>query len=328
MAEGDEILIAHGPAAYRDALRGRLEAAGYVCTTTDRPDQARDLVARKFFPAALVDLDFEGPRVGLDVMRSIREHSSPTALVLLTARRSFEAAVEAFRLGAVDVVDTRLETLDYVERIVDVACDHQRADEAESGAGSLLPQVQLVLDEAFHIILEMGRRHYADVSMASMAAFRPQFLVVDSDQDLLRELAVLLHDEPWEIAAEMTGGGALDKAGVFRFDVVACRAELMDLRGSMVVKSIQAQEPITVGVVYTTPGPEGRLDLYRKGRLTDTVRPFVNAKQLVDLLERIANELGTTTADRRVISAFRSDHPDFFRRYAELKTRLAALLQD
>ena len=327
MARGDELLIVDASESDREGMRKLFEAAGYVCTTTGNPAEARDLAGKKFFPAALVDLDVGSPGQGVDVARAIKSRSETTAIVLLAGRRSFEAAVEAHRAGLEDVVLKKPDQVSHLRRVVDRACERQRAMRTSGDGDALLREVTRVLDEAFRIMLAMAREKYVDVSMASIAQFRPRLMVVEGDQEMLRELAGLIQDKPWEIAAEMNGGGALDKMASHRFELVACRAELMDLQGTMVIRTIQAQHAETVGLVYTTPGAAGRIDIYRDGRLDDSVRPFPEAAQLVSTFDRIVNELGSTQSDRRVIQAFRGDHQDFFRRYAELKGRLARLFE-
>jgi len=323
MAQGDELLIVDGRSADRDGMKQLFDAAGYVCTTTGDAAEARDLAGRKFFPAAVVELDLAKPGSGIDVIKTLRERSPQTAVVLVTGRRSFEAAVDALRLGAVDVVVKRPDEIDRLKRAVDIACDRYRA---KNDSSDLLRDVQTVLGDSFRIILEMGRKQFADVSVGSLAMHRPKVLVVDGDAAFLKELAALVVDKQWDVAAEMNGGGALDKASEHRFDVVACHAELMDLPGSMVIKTMQADVPAMVGVVYTRPGPNGVIEVLREGRLEDTERPLRDAAHLIAKIDGIVDEQSATVRDRRVIQAIRSAHADFFRRYAELKLHVDRLL--
>ena len=326
MAQGDELLIVDGRAGDRDGMKKLFEQLGYVCTAISDARAVRELVERKFFPAALVDLDVGKPGAGIDVVRAIRDRSRQTSIVLLSGRRSFEGAVEALRLGAIDVVIKRPEEVEHLKRAVEIACDRYRATE---GDGELLRDVQGVLTDAFKIILDIGRQQFADISVGSGAAspvFRPRVLVVDGDQGFLQQLAGVLQKKPWDVAAEMNGGGALDRAGDHRFDLVVCREELMDLRGSMVVKSIQTQAAETMALVYTQPGPDGHVDLYREGQLEEAWRPFLGPEQLVTRMEHVVETLGDTRRDRRVIQAFRAAHEDFFRRFAELKIRIDRLV--
>jgi DNA-binding NtrC family response regulator len=322
MAAGDELLIADGHASHRQGMRKLFEDAGYVCTATDTLVKARELVEEKFFPAALVDLDLERPAGGIDLLRFIRERSRATSCVVLSTRRSFEGAVEALRHGATDVVLKESGQVQYLRAAVDGACDRYRA---EAGDRSLLSEVATVLDDTFRVLLKLAHHVYHDISVGAVEGFRPRVLIVDSDQDAIQRLAGLIAEKDWDIAAEMNGGGALDKAGSQPFDVVAARDELMDLKGSMVIKSVQATRAETVGLVFSNDR-DGRLERYDQGRSTDVQRPYRGEAHLVERLEEVTAELSHTQRDRRVIQAFRSDHEEFFRRYGELKMRVSRML--
>ena len=56
MAQGEELLIADTTERDRSGLRNVFEAEGFVCTVASGPEQARDLLRRKFFPVALIGL--------------------------------------------------------------------------------------------------------------------------------------------------------------------------------------------------------------------------------------------------------------------------------
>jgi hypothetical protein len=99
----------------------------------------------------------------------------------------------------------------------------------------------------------------------------------------------------------------------------------MDLKGSMVIKSVQATRAETVGLVFSNDR-DGRLERYDQGRSTDVQRPYRGEAHLVERLEGVTAELSHTQRDRRVIQAFRSDHEEFFRRYGELKMRVSRML--
>ena len=191
----------------------------------------------------------------------------------------------------------------------------------------MLREAHLILDQAFSIMLRMGRKLYAEQASATGEGTRPKLLVVDNEQEFLRDLARLLADKPWDTAAEITGGGALDDAGNQNFDVIICREELPDLRGSMIIKTVQAQNTETLGVVYSTADGDGQIDIYRWGRIDSTHRPFSAAAQLAEKLEGIVAEISSAQQDRRIIQSFRNAHQDFFRRYGELRMRLNRILE-
>jgi DNA-binding NtrC family response regulator len=149
-------------------------------------------------------------------------------------------------------------------------------------------------------------------------------LVIDEDHKFLQELAGLLVDKPWEVSVELTGGSGLDRASTFQFQIVAVRDQLMDLPGQMVIKSAQDQNSKTLGIVYSARG-EGRLERYEGGRVTQVEQPLKGAPHLVATLESMVNELLALRRERRYLQAFRTDHPDFLKRYAELKARIDQL---
>lgn len=322
MATGDEILIVDASERDREGMRKLLDDQGYVCTALGGTREAREFVERKFFPAALIELDVEGPGTGLDLVRFIQERSKQTAIVLLTSRRSFEAAVDALRLGVLDVVVKRPDSITDLKRLVATATDRYRVTDK---TGDLLREVRGVLDDAFKVMLSMARKIYTDASIGSGPSMKPRVLVVDDDQKFLKGLAAALAKTDWEVSVEMTGGSALDKASTHTFDIVAVRDHLSDLPGPMVVKSIQQARGETLALVYTAPGPTGRIDRYDQGRSGESERPFDDTAKLVAKITTLVQELGTVRRERRFLQAFRADHGAFLKRYAELKLRIDQL---
>lgn len=323
MAHGEELLIVDGTPAHRDGMKRLFDGEGYVCTAVDTISDARDHVVRKFFPAAVVDVDVERPGAGLDLVRLIRERSPKTAIVVVTVRPTFELAIDAFREGAVDVVLKKPEAIDYLKQRVAVAMDRHRLQQGDAG---ILTDVSSVLDESFRIMLTMARHVYHDVSVGAMANYRPRVLFVDSDQGFIQELAGLIQGKGWEVGAEMNGGAALDKASSENFDLVVVRENLMDLRGTMVIRAVQTRRAETLGLLYSDPGPEGRMERYAEGRSIDVIRPFEGARHLLAKVDELVAELGGMQLDRRVIQAFRGDYDEYFRHYAELKLKIDRML--
>ena len=328
MAAGDEILIVDASDRDREGMRQLFDGGGYVCTAVATADEARDLVSRKFFPAALVDLDVERPNGGIALAREIRERSPQTALVILTARRSFEGAQEAIRLGAVDIVGKRPEEIAHLRRTVATATDRYRAGDK---ASPLLRDVKQIVDEAIQVMIAMARRIYAEKpddaegKKTTAGGGKPKVLVIDSDTAFLKEVAQAVAQYDWDIAAEMTGGSALDKAGEHKFDIVATRDTLPDLPGSMVLKSLQAEQTSVQGVLYTDPGGNGRIERWQEARSVNVERPFRDAKHLVQHIAALVEERGSEQRDRRVIQKFRAEYADFLKRWADMKSRLDSM---
>ena len=321
MATGEELLIADTTDRDREGLRQLFDGHGFVCTAAAPPDAARDSIRRKFFPVALVDLDFGGPSGGIALIHYIRQHSSPTRVVLLAGRRSFDAAVEALRAGVVDIVSKRPDQVDHLFSAVHRAVDRYRAGDKE---GALLREVRGVLDESFNIMMGLCRRLHGSSSNDNLA-IKPTILLVDEDQEFLTEVATLLDEMPWDVSVELSGGSGLDKASTFSFQILAVRQQLMDLPGHMLIKSAQAQKPFTLGLLYDATNHQ--LQHYEAGNVTFTEPEFNGPEHLVESLAKLVDNLGNIREERRYLQMFRAEHGTFLKRYAALKTRIDSVAE-
>ena len=321
MSIGSELLIVEGTERDRAGLRKLFDGRGLVSTAVGTGEEARDLLGRKVFAVALIDLDVDGDGSGIDLIRYARRASPQTALVLLTGREAFSEVVEAVRAGVVDVCLKTPEQLGHLTELVQRAIERHRELQGE---GAVLEEVRGVLDESFKVMLGLSRKVYAHLSLAN-APLRPSILVVDGDPDFLRQLSEQIQDKDWIITGEMNGGAALDRGTTGVVHIVASRDELMDLRGSMVIRSIQAQRADVIGLLYSSEG-EGKVELIDQGQAQNTERPFRGAKHLVERIDALVETLGTRAEERRFIQAFSADHRPFLRRYAELKLKIDRLL--
>lgn len=322
MTSKSEVLIVEPSAGLRRGMKGRLEDEGYVVTAVESGEEALRLASRKFFPVAVVDLDVDARDGGLGLMRSLHETSRPTGLILVTARDSHDGAVGAFRLGAVDVIRKVRGALDDIVDAVERAEARFEAEEDDA----LYRETRTVLDESLRLLIEQSKSVYDHLSQAA-APVRPRVLIVDDDSEFLRELTGLVRSLDWEVGAEMSGGGALDKGLSNPYDIIASRDELPDLRGSMVLRSIQTQRSEIVGLLYSSSA-DARIEHMQQGRTEHTERPFRGPAHLVESIQGLADALGARAQERRIIQAFRADHGDFLRRYAELKLKIDRLVFD
>jgi DNA-binding NtrC family response regulator len=316
---GEELLIADSND--REGLRKLFDDQGYVCTAVPDMDRARDLVRRKFFPVALIDFDFSSAGSGLDLARFIQEASRPTRIVMLAGRRSFEAVVEALRLGAVDVVSKRPDQIPYLQNTVRRAADLYRTGDR---GGALIGQVKEVMEEALRIMVGMARKVYAgNDSSGTGLGLKPSILIIDEDAKFLQKTAMHLGERPWDVSIELSGGSGLDRASSFNFQIVAVREQLTDLPGHTLLRSAQAQQPQLLGLLYSLAG-EGRAERYEGGQPTKAW-PLNSADSLVRCLEDLVGELVTRREERRYMQAFRTENSAFFKRYADLKARIDQL---
>lgn len=321
---GEELLIVDGVDRDREGLRRYFDQRGYVCNAARSGAEVREIVAQKFFPAALIELDTDGPSGGLEIVRFIRERSPQTGVVLLVSRRSFEAAVAALRFGVQDVVVKAPDQVEALLTAVQLAASRYKARDQ---GGELHREIQAVLNESFKVMLEQSRKVYADLSMAA-PPMRPRVLFVDGDGDFLNSLAPLVQKETWDVLADTSGGAALDRASRERVDILVARNDLPDLRGSMVIKSIQADRTEVIGLLYSAPGPDGHIDRLDRGKVEGVIKPFAGAEHLLAAVKKVQGELATKAQERRLIQAFRNDHQDFLRRFAGVKRQIDNLVED
>lgn len=323
MPEGVELLIADSVARDREGLRRLFEHEGYVCTTVSNMEEARYVVQQKFFPSAVIDLDFCSLNKGLDLTRFICERSGPTNVVLLTGRRSFEAAIEGMRLGVIDIVNKHPDQVSRLTTSVNTAVDRYHVCSKDS---LLLREVQVVLDEAIKIMMTMSRKIYQDESSTSGTGptMKPTILLIEEDQAFIKEVAEIISDKDWEISIEMSGGAGLDKASTFSFQIVAVCNQLIDLPGQILIKSIQAQQSKVLGLLYSRTG-SGHIDRYENGKSTVSDQPFTGSAHLVEKISSLVDELAVIRQERRYLQSFRAEYGEFLKRYAELKVRIDSL---
>ncbi len=100
-ADGARVLIVDDDAASRRLLEVRLRALG--CETILASDGHEAFAAVQQEAPALMLLDLEMPRMGgLELLRTLRQKGFDFPVIVITAHRSIEAAVEAMKEGAYD----------------------------------------------------------------------------------------------------------------------------------------------------------------------------------------------------------------------------------
>jgi DNA-binding NtrC family response regulator len=321
MANGEELLIAEAAERDRSGLRSVFEAEGFMVTVGTTPEQVRELLKRKFFPVAIIDLDFGDTNEGLALAAHASQVSQPTKIVMLTSRRSFEAAVSALRVGVVDIVNKRPDQVSHLRSAVALALDRYHSNSKDS---ALVREARAVLEDAVRIMLGLGKKLYGNEGSSVSLRIKPTILIVDHNQTFLQKVANLLSDRPWDVSVELRGGSGLDRASSFAFQVVCARDELNDLPGHMLLRTAQAQKHAPMGLVYSELGA-GHVDRYEGGVVKRSDQPFEGPEHLVRVLDKLVEELQQLREERRYMQAFRSDYGPFFKRFADLKARIDSL---
>lgn len=101
MSTPPKILVVDDEANIRLFLEEILSQDGYEIITAESGEVAVGYIAEQLFDLALIDLKMPGID-GIEVLKTVREKSTKTVIIVLTAHASLESAIEALRSGAHD----------------------------------------------------------------------------------------------------------------------------------------------------------------------------------------------------------------------------------
>src|SRR5262245_23019907 len=215
VAAGQEVLVVDADDQVIKGLDRLLTRVGLIVTGTHDPVRARDQLLNKFVAVALVHADTPTPGGGIELLQFARDKSPLTSVVIMTARKSYETAVKAFRAGAADVVLKDPEVVPYLrERVVEAATDIK----ATADRNSLLEEVAETHEEFLRRLRDVaregldledrisGRTDEGDDEFGTVSV-----VFVDDDPKALEKLEkVLTSAAGWQFRAALTGGEALD----------------------------------------------------------------------------------------------------------------------
>jgi len=324
---GAEVLIVDSDPAVPKGLEKILAPRGMPVSSATTHEKALELVTAKIFGVVVIDLDTPSPNAGLRLVEAVRERS-PTSLVLvLASRKSFDAAVAAFRIGANDVVLKAPDQVDYLTaRIVDAAGDWVTRGKTKV----LLGEIRDALEEFLRRIMEAERRA---TDLEDQVAGRPaggaavdeevRMLFVDSDDRLFKALQRSAKGYVFTLA--QTGGEALDYFAKGAFQLALVGPTLPDLPSSLIIKTLKAQAPETIVIAYE---PNGRLDIVETSRAISIVPKFTAAAQLADRLDELAQAHRAKLRERRYLTAFRERHYEFLRKLSDLRKKIERAIED
>ncbi len=329
---GVEVLVLDGDPRVHTGIEQLLsEALLHVTCVTD-PERALALVERQFFSVALVDIDTPSPGAGIATIATIKERSPTSMVIAMTPRRSFDDAVEAVRAGAIDLILKAPESVQYLrERVLDAAGRSVGKREVDD----VLGDIKGVHEEFLRLFMEAERRA---MDLADQLAGRDPRHGVD-----LEELRVLVIDEVddfvngvgdaagkgFAFVHATSGGEGLDRISstqAFHYAMVA--EDVSDLPATTIARTIRNQHPDTVVLTFLGPSDNGKVDLVETNGTRSLVKPFRDAKQLVDRLGELTEAWRAKARERRYTQAFREKHYDFLRRYVEIKTKIDRAMRE
>jgi len=319
---GHEVLVVDGDDKVHKGLLQLLAPAGLHLTAIVDADKAMDMVSTKFFGVVVLDLDTPFPGGGLKLLEQVHLRSPQSTVIVLTPRKSFEGAVEAFRHGASDVIWKSPDQVEYLKDRVVAAMGQVRA---RGSRGELLHDVVGILDECLKTMMGSERRA---VELEEKAAGRDperfdadeevRILCIDSDERLFKALTQKAM-AGFAVTYAQSGGEALDRVTNSRFHIALCGPHVSDLPSEMVIRALKSQAPEMITISYV---PNGKLEIVETTRRIPIVEKFNAATQLTDRLNELAEAHRVRGRERRYLQSFRESHYDFLRRFAELRQRV------
>jgi DNA-binding NtrC family response regulator len=330
-AAGQEVLVVDADEQVVKGLDRLLTKVGLVVTGTNDPLRARDQLLNKFFAVALIDADTPTPGAGIELLQFARDRAPLTSVVVMSARKSYDVAVKAFRAGAADVVLKEPDVVPYLrERVIEAAGDIKATadrnvllEEIADTHEDFLRRLREVTREMVDLEDRLAGRTSEDVSDA---AAEVSVVIVDDDPAALLKLEEsLTRAQGWQFRPALTGGEALDVVTQTRPQIVLVKEDLPDLPGSMVVHTVKASAPDAVTMLYSPPGKSGRageVKLVDATRVMSLIGNYTDPAQLVVPLGESREALKQKVHERRYLQAFRQRHLEFLQRYNALKQRL------
>jgi DNA-binding NtrC family response regulator len=123
-------------------LGAMLRPLGMDVATAESAEQAQAMFQRSPADVVVTDLNLPGAS-GIDLIRELRKHENPPALVLITGEGSVSSAVEALKLGATDYLQKPVDPM----RLVTLLQELLRSDDVrEVGDGDDLPSRPTVFE--------------------------------------------------------------------------------------------------------------------------------------------------------------------------------------
>jgi DNA-binding response OmpR family regulator len=334
-AAGQEVLVVDGDEQVLKGLDRLLTRVGLVVTGTTDPVRARDQLLNKFYAVALIDADTPTPGGGIELLQFTRDKSPLTSVIVMTARKSYEISVKAFRSGASDCVLKEPDVVPYLrERVLEAASELQSTGERNTLMEEISETHEEFLRRMRDLVKEVvdledrasGRGGTNEDDTDTMSV-----VLVDDDPSALAKIeAVLTAANGWHFQVAVTGGEALDIVTQTRPQIVLVKEQLPDLPGSMVVKTVRAGAPDAVTLLYNPPprpGVVGDVRMVDASRTITLVPNYTDAEQLAAPLGEIREGLRQKTKERRYLQAFRQRNYEFLQRYASLKGRIKAALE-
>jgi DNA-binding NtrC family response regulator len=115
-----KVLLVDDEEEFVDVLAERLELRDLEVDTAGTGEAAVEKAKQKAFDAILLDMAMPGMN-GIDTLKALLELNPDLQVILLTGRATMEQAVEAMKLGALDILEKPAVLENLVNRIEEAA---------------------------------------------------------------------------------------------------------------------------------------------------------------------------------------------------------------
>ncbi len=316
----------------RTELQGLLSGSEVNSVLADDAESARGAVAKTQYPVVLVDVDSRSLSQVVVLLSDIRRLAPRSELIVLLDEPNFDAAVQLVRRGAVDVVCRATDDLRLLgPRVASAMRDaKQRADR-----GQMLRDYSIITEDLLYRLTDTARRVgelKAQISNSGKGSGSPasptddyvSVMIVEDDGWLSQSLSPLV-SSAFSLTTVVSGGSALDRVSERTFDLALIKETLPDLPSRTVIRSLQAQSPETLVMLYLPPtrGKPGRIDRLEAGgsKVTTLVSAFTSPKQLAERLVELQQAQAARKRERRYLSEFRSENYELLKRLSDLRKR-------
>lgn len=321
---GAEVLVIDQDERVTKGMTQLLSAADLHVTTVQSPEEGLEHLDRRFFSVIIVDLDTPTPNAGLETIRAVKERSPTSMVVALTPRKAYDDTVAAIRAGAIDMILKSPESVQYLrERILEAA----GRSVGKREVASILTEVRDAWEEFLKRFMDAERRALDLADKLSGHTSEPEagdeirVLVVEPTGSVVEALQAA-SPAGFVFQSALSGGQALDMCTSAGFHMAMVTEALPDLPGSMVVRSIKTQNQGMVVILFSGPGPGGKVEIVETTRTIGVLEEFTDIGQILGRLDELAEAFRTKSLERRYTQAFRERHYDFLRRYVELKLKI------
>jgi DNA-binding NtrC family response regulator len=323
---GAEVLLIDRDERVQRGMVDLLSAAELHVTTADDPSDAWPLIDRRFFSVVVVDIDTPEINGGIETISTVKLMTPTSMVVALTSRKSFDAAVEALRAGAVDVIFKEPSSVEYLKLQV-LSAAGRSVDERE--IDNILAEVKTTHDAFLKELMEAERRAVdledkaKGIDPDSSLGDTIKVLVVANDDSMVRALST----PPvmgFEFSVALSAAQALDVCGSREYHIAMIAPDLHDLPSSMVINSVKAQYPDMMVLAYRPPDKQqpGVVEIVQTSRIIPVLKEWRDKSELIDRLPELSEAFRVKFRERRYTQAFRERHYEFLRKFVALKAKI------